>query len=93
MKNFDIFRVHRKIRFLVGGVYKKQIFRGDCRKRIGLDSLQIKGGLGKIEGRDVFEGVVDTPVIEQECMENSLFVKVVALALKQFSPIHENGPK
>ena len=54
MENFDIFRVHRKIRFLVGGVYKKQIFRGDCRKRIGLDSLQIKGGLGKIEGERCF---------------------------------------
>ena len=56
MENFDIFRVHRKIRFLVGGVYKKQIFRGDCRKRIGLDSLQIKGGLGKIEGERCFWG-------------------------------------
>ena len=31
-------------------------------------------------------------MIEQECMENGLFVKVLVLALRQLNPIHENKP-
>ena len=43
MKNFNIMRVHRKIRFLGGAVMKNQYIGGNCLKRGGggLDSLQI----------------------------------------------------
>ena len=43
MKDFYIFGVHWKIQFL-GGVHEKPIYRGDCLKRVGLDSLQIQWG-------------------------------------------------
>ena len=52
MKNFNIFGVHGKIRVL-GKVHKKPIYRGDCRKRGGWDSLQIcvgGGGLARKRG-------------------------------------------
>ena len=40
MKNFNIFGINWKIRFL-GGVHEKAIYRGELPKKVGLDSLQI----------------------------------------------------
>ena len=44
MKNFNVFGVHGKIRFLEAGVHEKPIYRGNCVKgggEGGLDSLQV----------------------------------------------------
>ena len=40
MKNFDIFGVHGKVRFLGGG-HEKPMYKGRLPKKGGLDSLQI----------------------------------------------------
>ena len=57
MKNFNIFRVHWKIRFL-GGIHKKPIYTG------GLDSFQIQrgGDLEKKRGPGCLLGGIDTPM-------------------------------
>ena len=47
MKNFDIFGVHGKVRFLGGGgVTKNQCIGGDCLKRGAWIVCRFKGGLG-----------------------------------------------
>ena len=57
MKNFNIFKVHWKIRLLGGGGSQKTIYRGDCVKRGCLGHfVDLMGGLGKKEGGGVFEG-------------------------------------
>ena len=63
MKNFNIFGVHRKIRFLGGGgIHEKPISMGDCLKRGTWTVCRFKGGgLGKKEGRMFLKGV-DTPM-------------------------------
>ena len=51
MKNFNIFKVHWKIRLLGGGGSQKTIYRGDCLKRGCLGHfVDLMGGLGKTEG-------------------------------------------
>ena len=57
MKNFNIMRVHRKIRFLGGAVTKNQYIGGNCLKRGGgfghLTDLRVRGDSqkrGKGEG-------------------------------------------
>ena len=64
MKNFNIQRVHRKIRLLVGRTHEKPIERRDCLKRGGLGQFaDLRGELDKKEGEGVFErGGVDTPM-------------------------------
>ena len=56
IKNFNIFRVHRKIRVLGGGCHEKPMYRGDCLKwGVGLFADLRGGRLGKKQGI-VFEG-------------------------------------
>ena len=56
MKNFNIFGVYWKIRFL-GRVNEKPMQRGDLPKKGGAWTVhRFKGGLGKKEGGGVFEG-------------------------------------
>ena len=59
MKNFNIFGVHRKIRFLGGGgIHEKPISMGDCLKRGTWTVCRFKGGGGAWQerGANVFEG-------------------------------------
>ena len=59
MKNFNVFGVHWKIRFL-GGLMKNQYRGGNCLKRGGgawtVCRFRGSGGVGKKEEDGVFEG-------------------------------------
>ena len=49
MKNVSIMGVHGKIRFLVGGVHKKPIYRGKLPEKGAWTVCRFKRGLGKKE--------------------------------------------
>ena len=59
MKNYNILGVHWTIRVLGGGDSGKTDKEGELPKSGGLDSFQIKGGLGKKERGGVFEGGIN----------------------------------
>ena len=56
MKNFNIFRVHWKIRLLGEGSRKINLEGGGLHKKGAWTVCWFKGGLGKKEGSGIFEG-------------------------------------